>query len=99
MTDGNLLFDGASLGKKRQKGICHILKQYVVLLFFGLTTHVTSVRPGRKKKYTTYVKYRIFTYFGIAIKTITDSINVEDSLKNIAAAHFIIVLSITGISS
>ncbi|KAI7896436.1 ER membrane protein SH3 [Mucor mucedo] len=64
MTDGNLLFDGASL----------------VLMFFGLSTYVTSVRP--------------------AIATVNESSDLNDittSLKNIAAAHFIIVLSITGI--
>ncbi|KAI8889905.1 ER membrane protein SH3 [Backusella circina FSU 941] len=64
MTDGNLLFDGASL----------------VLLFFGISTHFSSVKP--------------------AVTTVTVSNDLEEitkSLKNIAAAHFIIVLAITGI--
>ncbi|KAI9476241.1 MAG: ER membrane protein SH3 [Benjaminiella poitrasii] len=64
MTDGNLLFDGASL----------------VLMSFGLFTYLTTVNP--------------------AIRAIAESTNVDTittSLKNIAAAHFIIVLAITGI--
>ncbi|GAA5796074.1 hypothetical protein HPULCUR_001443 [Helicostylum pulchrum] len=64
MTDGNLLFDGASL----------------VLMFFGLSTYFNSVRP--------------------AITTVSESADANEitiALKNIAAAHFIIVLAITGI--
>ncbi|KAI7862501.1 ER membrane protein SH3 [Spinellus fusiger] len=64
MTDGNVLFDGASL----------------VLMLFGLSTYATSVKP--------------------ALATITSSTDEKElisSLKNIAAAHFIIVLAITGI--
>ncbi|CAO3651157.1 unnamed protein product [Mucor fragilis] len=64
MTDGNLLFDGASL----------------VLMLFGVTTHLSSVKP--------------------AIAVVNQSADVHaitTSLKNIAAAHFIIVLAITGI--
>ncbi|KAK4510948.1 uncharacterized protein ATC70_000057 [Mucor velutinosus] len=64
MTDGNLLFDGASL----------------VLMMFGVTTYLSSVKP--------------------AIAVVNQSADVSDitaSLKNIAAAHFIIVLAITGI--
>ncbi|KAI8647097.1 ER membrane protein SH3 [Parasitella parasitica] len=64
MTDGNLLFDGASL----------------VLMLFGATTYLSSVKP--------------------AITIVSESADVNDittSLKNIAAAHFIIVLAITGI--
>ncbi|KAI9303615.1 ER membrane protein SH3 [Cunninghamella echinulata] len=64
MTDGNILFDGAS----------------VVLLLFGLSTYTTSVKP--------------------ALVTVTESkdeLEVLAALKNIAAAHFIIVLAITGI--
>ncbi|KAI7901237.1 ER membrane protein SH3 [Cokeromyces recurvatus] len=64
VTDGSLLFDGASL----------------VLMFFGLFTYLTTVKP--------------------AIQTIVESTNMNKitaSLKNIAAAHFIIVLAITGI--
>ncbi|KAI9363140.1 ER membrane protein SH3 [Pilaira anomala] len=64
MTDGNLLFDGASL----------------VLMFFGLTTYITSVKPA------------------IAIVSESDDIPaITIALKNIAAAHFIMVLAITGI--
>ncbi|CAO0802054.1 unnamed protein product [Mucor circinelloides] len=64
MTDGNLLFDGASL----------------VLMMFGITTYLSSVKP--------------------AITVVSESADVNEittSLKNIAAAHFIIVLAITGI--
>lgn len=64
MTDGNFLFDGASL----------------VLTMFGISTYITSVKP--------------------AIHVVSKSKDLEDittSLKNIAAAHFIIVLAITGI--
>ncbi|KAI8334969.1 ER membrane protein SH3 [Chlamydoabsidia padenii] len=64
MTDGNMLFDGAS----------------IVLLLFGISTYATSVKP--------------------ALVTITESKDddaVLAALKNIAAAHFIIVLAVTGI--
>ncbi|KAI7905039.1 ER membrane protein SH3 [Cokeromyces recurvatus] len=64
MTDGNILFDGASL----------------VLMLFALSTHSTTVRP--------------------AIQTISETDVVSEltkNLKNIAAAHFIITLAITGI--
>ncbi|KAL0080756.1 ER membrane protein SH3 [Phycomyces blakesleeanus] len=64
MTDGNILFDGASL----------------VLLLFGLSTYATSVKPALK-----------------VITTSLDQDELRTSLNNIAAAHFIIVLAITGI--
>ncbi|KAI8076080.1 ER membrane protein SH3 [Thamnidium elegans] len=64
MTDGNVLFDGASL----------------VLLLFALSTYATSVKP--------------------ALKNISETDIVADlilNLKNIAAAHCIMTLAITGI--
>ncbi|KAI9470653.1 MAG: ER membrane protein SH3 [Benjaminiella poitrasii] len=64
MTDGNILFDGASL----------------VLMLFALSTHATTVKP--------------------AIINISETDAVSEltaNLKNIAAAHFIITLAITGI--
>ncbi|KAG0173919.1 hypothetical protein DFQ30_006551 [Apophysomyces sp. BC1015] len=64
MTDGNLLFDGASL----------------VLMLFGLSTHASSVKPAMN-----------------VISTSEDQKEITVSLKNIAAAHFIIVLAVTGI--
>ncbi|CAO3632458.1 unnamed protein product [Cunninghamella blakesleeana] len=64
MTDGNILFDGASC----------------VLLFLGLSTYTTSVRPALE-----------------TITTSSDKGELLAALKNIAAAHFIIVLAITGI--
>ncbi|KAI9278460.1 ER membrane protein SH3 [Phascolomyces articulosus] len=64
-TEGNILFDGASL----------------VLMLFGLSTHATSVRPGLE----------------VIVSTTEETEEVVSSLKNIAAAHFIIVLAITGI--
>ncbi|CAO3701827.1 unnamed protein product [Rhizopus microsporus] len=64
MTDGNILFDGASL----------------VLMLFALSTYASSVRPAMK-----------------IISETVDEKEIISSLKNIAAAHFIIVLAITGI--
>ncbi|KAI7895975.1 ER membrane protein SH3 [Mucor mucedo] len=64
MTDGNILFDGASL----------------VLMLFALSTYATSVKP--------------------AIKNIGETKVVSElalNLKNIAAAHCIMTLAITGI--
>ncbi|KAI8054192.1 ER membrane protein SH3 [Gilbertella persicaria] len=64
MTDGNILFDGASL----------------VLMLFALSTYSTSVKPG--------------------ILNISQTNDVEElskNLRNIAAAHFIMTLAITGI--
>lgn len=88
MTDGNILFDGASL----------------VLMLFALSTYATSVKPGKnlldlsiinvtRKPNQSYLVY-------IAIKNISDAELVNElatNLKNIAAAHFIITLAITGI--
>lgn len=88
MTDGNILFDGASL----------------VLMLFALSTYATSVKPGTnlldlyiinvtRKPNQSYLVY-------IAIKNISDAELVNElatNLKNIAAAHFIITLAITGI--
>ncbi|KAI9496368.1 ER membrane protein SH3 [Zychaea mexicana] len=64
-TEGNILFDGASL----------------VLMLFGLSTHATSVRPGLE----------------VIVAAAGETEEVVAALKNIAAAHFIIVLAITGI--
>ncbi|KAL9538443.1 hypothetical protein MBANPS3_010926 [Mucor bainieri] len=64
MTDGNILFDGASL----------------VLMLFGLSTYATSVKPAIKNIAETEIKSEL-----------------ASNLKNIAAAHFIITLAITGI--
>ncbi|KAI8975479.1 hypothetical protein BDF20DRAFT_878967 [Mycotypha africana] len=64
MTDGSLLFDGAS----------------IVLLFFGAFTHATSVKPA----------------ILLANESDNDIKIITAALKNIAAAHFIIVLAITG---
>ncbi|KAG0741968.1 hypothetical protein G6F57_010799 [Rhizopus arrhizus] len=64
MTDGNILFDGASL----------------VLMLFAISTYASSVKPGM-----------------MAISETTDEKEIITNLKNIAAAHFIIVLAITGI--
>ncbi|KAG2220482.1 hypothetical protein INT45_011486 [Circinella minor] len=64
-TEGNILFDGASL----------------VLMLFGLSTHATSVQPG----------------LDVIVKSTKETEEAVASLKNIAAAHFIIVLAITGI--
>ncbi|CAO3646217.1 unnamed protein product [Mucor hiemalis] len=64
MTDGNFLFDGASL----------------VLTLFGISTYITSVKPAI-----------------IVVSESKDQNDITTALKNIAAAHFIIVLAITGI--
>ncbi|KAL9554270.1 hypothetical protein PS6_003491 [Mucor atramentarius] len=64
MTDGNILFDGASL----------------VLMLFGLSTYATSVKPAIKNISETKIASEL-----------------ASNLKNIAAAHFIITLAITGI--
>ncbi|KAI8081544.1 ER membrane protein SH3 [Halteromyces radiatus] len=64
MTDGNMLFDGAS----------------IVLLLFGISTYASSVKPAL-----------------VVITESKDDAEVLASLKNIAAAHFIIVLAVTGI--
>lgn len=50
MTDSNLLFDGASLGKSMThtfRDISQSTYLYSVLMLFGLSTHATSVRPGK----------------------------------------------------
>ncbi|KAI9338646.1 ER membrane protein SH3 [Pilaira anomala] len=63
MTDGNVLFDGASL----------------VLMLFALSTYATSVKP--------------------ALKNISETDVVSElilNLKNIAAAHCIMTLAVTG---
>lgn len=53
MTDGNILFDGASLGKNKigsfqKKKKAHFL--YIVLMLFAISTYASSVRPGRNRK-------------------------------------------------
>ncbi|CAO3635043.1 unnamed protein product [Mucor hiemalis] len=64
MTDGNVLFDGASL----------------VLMLFALSTYATSVKPALANISQTEVASEWAV-----------------NLKNIAAAHFIMTLAVTGI--
>ncbi|KAI8365022.1 ER membrane protein SH3 [Choanephora cucurbitarum] len=64
MTDGNVLFDGASL----------------VLMLFAISTYSTSVKPAIDN-----------------IAQTEDVAELSQNLKNIAAAHFIMTLAITGI--
>ncbi|KAI8991003.1 Shr3 amino acid permease chaperone [Mycotypha africana] len=64
MTDGNILFDGASL----------------VLMLFALSTYATTVKPAMQH-----------------ISETEKVAEISKHLKNIAAAHFIITLAITGI--
>ncbi|KAI7853794.1 hypothetical protein BDC45DRAFT_144381 [Circinella umbellata] len=91
-TEGNILFDGASLGKVGlfNWGFLHlsiIINNFlfhiynIVLMLFGLSTHATSVQPG----------------LDVIVKSTKETEEAVASLKNIAAAHFIIVLAITGI--
>lgn len=58
MTDSNLLFDGASLGMHIPfERKCSIqtangfLFPFKVLMLFALSTHATSVRPGKSIKH------------------------------------------------
>ncbi|KAI8982992.1 ER membrane protein SH3 [Pilobolus umbonatus] len=64
MTDGNILFDGASL----------------VLMLFALSTFASTVRPAMQSLEESDISSKLI-----------------DNLKNIAAAHFMMVLAISGI--
>lgn len=67
-------------------------------MLFGISTYITSVKPGNNQELNDPALC-IYTVYIIAINVVSESTNVDaitTSLKNIAAAHFIIVLAITG---
>lgn len=72
-----------------------------MLTFFGLSTYVTSVKPGIISEMNLINQLKkLKTMFYVAVVVVNESTNTSDittALKNIAAAHFIIVLAITGI--
>lgn len=62
MTDGNILFDGASLGTwfmKKERTMPYFWKNCIlkflflttVLMLFAISTYATSVKPGKSKNY------------------------------------------------
>lgn len=73
-------------------------------MLFAISTYATSVKPGKSKNYcdTNRETQMLITFFFLLIALVniaetTVENELAKNLKNIAAAHFIMTLAVTGI--
>lgn len=101
MTEGNILFDGASLGKWEYERVYLCIDfSHKSWWFSPLALGVPQLNQVRNFGFNVTRSDALIRVNYIGILTISQSTveaEIIKQLKNIAAAHFIIVLAITGI--